>query len=304
MSAWDKEDFEDVVARALVACFEHKVKRNRLAGHSRDTLREEHYRAMVGSSILYVPNGERVALTPDRRGGCGMFDTLNDAPPASGLLAIPSEAPSLPPGTYLLMVHFERVKALGRGWSQPVSGKIYLGWFIYCRNSHVQGDRKYCVLTPDGLLVPCHNIATRQDALLQWHEIDVNARCAESFAAAADWTGVAMQLEADRRFCWTITAREKFARVRLGVGQEEIKSLLYARSLPMTKTGRKRPILHLVEAHRRRMRNGTDIDVTAFLRGSAAIEMDGTHFQVVPPAVIRPEVSKRSERYFDTAVAA
>lgn len=80
---------------------------------------------------------------------------------------------------------------------------------------------------------------------------------------------------------------------------EEVKSLLYARSLPMTATGRKRPILHLVESHKRRMRNGIDVDVTAFLRGQQTVEIGGTVFKVNPPATLRSDVSKPSrDRYF------
>ena len=82
--------------------------------------------------------------------------------------------------------------------------------------------------------------------------------------------------------------------------KEEIKSLLYARSLPMTDTGRKRPILHLVEAHTRRLRNGTDINIDTFLRGTQIIDMYGTRFTVRPPEVLRPVVSENSQRYFET----
>jgi len=113
---------------------------------------------------------------------------------------------------------------------------------------------------------------------------------------------MALQALADRRFCWVITAQEDKARAYVGCTREEIKSLLYARDLPMTATGRKRPILHLVESHKRRLRAGTDIDVTAFLRGIQTVEIQGTRFTVNPPAVVRPEVSEPSQqRYFPEA---
>jgi len=54
------------------------------------------------------------------------------------------------------------------------------------------------------------------------------------------------------------------AKAHLGCMREEIKSLLYARDLPMTSTGRKKPILHLVAAHKRRIKEGTDIDIVPF----------------------------------------
>ena len=68
----------------------------------------------------------------------------------------------------------------------------------------------------------------------------------------------------------------------------------------MTATGRKRPVLHLVEAHKRRMQNGTEIDVTSFLRGSMEVEMNGTLFKVHAPAIIKPTLSTPSQRkYYD-----
>lgn len=51
---------------------------------------------------------------------------------------------------------------------------------------------------------------------------------------------------------WKIAADEGCGKASLGCTADEVKSLLYARQLPMTATGRKRPILHLVAAHRRR----------------------------------------------------
>lgn len=86
--------------------------------------------------------------------------------------------------------------------------------------------------------------------------------------------------------------------------QEEVKSLLYARSLPMSATGRKRPILHLVEAHKRRMRSGIDVDIASFLRGQQTVEIGGTAFKVNPPARLQAEVSKPSRaRYFPATTA-
>lgn len=51
----------------------------------------------------------------------------------------------------------------------------------------------------------------------------------------------------------------------------------------MTPSGRKRPILHLVHAHRRRIASGIDIDVRDFLRGSREVVMDGIAYRVAAP---------------------
>ena len=87
----------------------------------------------------------------------------------------------------------------------------------------------------------------------------------------------------DRHHSWCITAEEHGAKVNLGCMLEEVKSLFYARSLPVTETGRKRPIIHLVEAHKRRIKSGIDIDVKSHLRGISQIEMGGTLFTINQP---------------------
>lgn len=89
---------------------------------------------------------------------------------------------------------------------------------------------------------------------------------------------------ADRNHQWGIQAIESDVRVELQCYHAEIKSLLYARTLPITSTGRKRPILHLVSAHRRRMKEGIDIDIDAFLRGVKKVEMGGAVFEVRAPS--------------------
>lgn len=92
---------------------------------------------------------------------------------------------------------------------------------------------------------------------------------------------------ADKRHTWSISSNESGVRVEVGCYQDEVKSLLYARSLPMTATGRKRPILHLVAAHRRRIKEGIEIDIEQFLRGVRKVEMGGAIFEVSAPDLMR-----------------
>lgn len=88
---------------------------------------------------------------------------------------------------------------------------------------------------------------------------------------------------ADKKHTWSISSNESGVRVEVGCYHDEVKSLLYARSLPMTATGRKRPILHLVAAHRRRIKEGIEIDIEQFLRGVRKVEMGGATFEVKAP---------------------
>ncbi|MGC6230508.1 hypothetical protein [Hafnia paralvei] len=101
----------------------------------------------------------------------------------------------------------------------------------------------------------------------------------------------AMQFEAAKSESWMITAKEDGGIVRLGCEDEEVKSLLYARKTPLTATGRKKPIMHLVEAHKRRIKNGTDIDISMHLRGLSSVVIGNTEFNITPPAQVLEQLN-------------
>lgn len=106
----------------------------------------------------------------------------------------------------------------------------------------------------------------------------------------------ALNLLADKRFIWNVEAFETIkesrdAKVIFGIDEPWIKSLFYARSLPITQSGRKRPILHWVEAHQRRIKAGIDVDVTKHLRGIEEFEMGGLPFRITQP--IKPVGNKK-----------
>lgn len=94
---------------------------------------------------------------------------------------------------------------------------------------------------------------------------------------------VAIQSYQDRRFLWNVTANEGIAKVTFGVYQEQIQSLFYAREMPMSETGRKRPILHWVAAHQRRIKKGIEIDIEKHLRGINEFVYNGTKFTITQP---------------------
>ena len=102
-----------------------------------------------------------------------------------------------------------------------------------------------------------------------------------------------MQTIDDLRHQWTIKTPLEDTSVTVGAYAENVKSLLYARSLPMTATGRKRPILHAVNAHRRRLKSGIEIDITPFLRGTHTVEMGGSVFQVSAPARLVEDIEQQ-----------
>lgn len=93
----------------------------------------------------------------------------------------------------------------------------------------------------------------------------------------------------DSKYLWNVDCyyplHDKFNTwIKFGVYPEHIKSLFYARDLPVTKAGRKRPIQHWVNAHKRRIKNGTEItQVKKHLRGINKFEMFGYNFLISNP---------------------
>ena len=92
----------------------------------------------------------------------------------------------------------------------------------------------------------------------------------------------------DARHLWSSTAEESVlggtkTKIRMGMTIEQVKSIFYARSLPLTDTGRKRPILHLVSAHKRRIKEGIDVDINKHVRGLDVVSMHGMTFKIRPP---------------------
>lgn len=128
-------------------------------------------------------------------------------------------------------------------------------------------------ITPQGRVLSAYN--KRSPHPERWH------------AAAQGYPSLAMNAWADSRYLWQARTSENIGlcdlRLRLGLDKEHIKSLFYARSLPVTETGRKRPILHWVRAHKRRLKAGIDIDISPYLQGITALDMDGLRFQITQP---------------------
>lgn len=302
-NCWADDDFEDTVARALIACFETKVKKNRGAAPP-DRLTADRV-AVLRLEGPYIVSRSRIFTMPTAYGKNFSFDMVNDRLPIKGLHAVrPSgRGASDMPSAYLFAHYIRQVQTLGKNWHVSKAGTLYEMLSMIAENDGIHGERRFFTVTKQGEVSACsQRLASIRWASTFGEKVGVVSNDNEWSVETSWWAGIALQAHADRRFCWTITAQEKAARAHLGCMKEEIKSLLYARSLPMTATGRKRPILHLVESHKRRMRNGTDVDVTAFLRGQQTVEIDGTVFKVNPPATLRQDVSASSQdRYFSTA---
>lgn len=136
----------------------------------------------------------------------------------------------------------------------------------------------YAGIMPDGMLVGC----------------EVNGAIEPLYAHELAYV---MGLHNDRRYFWEVSAVEPYldnlpAKVHFSIDESYIKSLFYARQLPMTERGRMRPILHWVRAHQRRLQEGIDIDVEKHLRGIDSFNMHGVDFQIGQPRKRQPDERK------------
>lgn len=291
---WQAEDFEDTVAAALIACYETEVKQSEQKKIPKQWRWQDSTLAGIRKLGPYIPAGNRVIMSSEP--GRLSLDLANDPLPESACFAIRRpdgyQAKTGMIHGYIMVFYVRKEKELPHNWRRLGGGAIYsLRTFAPGAQGNY-GDTRYFTVDKTGDVLACDFYGfPKPGALMSAADVDLWANTTLLAFDSLHW-------ETDRRFCWTITASESAARAHLGCMSEEIKSLLYARSLPMTSTGRKRPILHLVEAHKRRMRNGTDVDVTAFLRGQQTVEIGGTQFTVRAPATLRPQLSEASQQRF------
>lgn len=301
---WTDNDFEDTVAATLIACFETKVKKNRGAAPA-DRLNEDRV-AVMRSEGPYIASKSRLVAGSDGNENWH-FDMSNDSLPMKGLHAFKPAGmvAKTRQNSYLCANYIRQVQSLGRYWHKLKGGTLYEMLTMSAENDGIDGERRFFTVTKQGEVVACtQQIPSIRNCARHGERAVTLVSDKTWLQETGTWAAIALQMLADRRHCWSITAKENVARAHLGCMMEEVKSLLYARSLPMTATGRKRPILHLVESHKRRMRNGTDIDVASFLRGQQTVEIGGNFFTVNPPATLSQKVSNPSrERYFAAADA-
>lgn len=105
-------------------------------------------------------------------------------------------------------------------------------------------------------------------------------------------------LHNDRRYFWEVQATEEFwegypAKAKFSIDEEYVKSLFYARSVPLTNSGRLRPILHWVKSHKRRLKEGIDIDISKHMRGIDEFVMHDVKFSITQP---RKAIRARGEK--------
>lgn len=235
---------------------------------------------------FYYPCVERVVLT-------SQIDIDNDGlPEYAGFIDDASASEGM-------MFHAARRAAIPRGWASPLRGTSYLGTLFY--RLHVEGKHKKELGTDPLQLQTWPSVVDHLTGRVI--AAIANGRQHTGFGAmslqsTAVWVAITLNAWADRLHLWNIETSEPVISkdwrtpLRLGVSEEHVKSLFYARETPVTETGRKRPILHWVQAHQRRLQAGIDVDVRRHMRGVIEFEMAGFPFRITNP--VKVPVSRRA----------
>lgn len=262
---WTLEEFEMQIADMMDAAYKTPVDRKSRTMKARASRITPGIIEGIRTTGPHMPGKDRIVL-PHTIG----FDLDNDPLPERACISIPGEE-GRQIGYLRRMngvVSWRDLAALDVA-RMPDDMPWYRTTYLFIKRRALRGVTVWCWIDSAGKVrladSPGLNTAT------------------DNTASMEDMISTTLQAQADRRFCWEIAADDGYAKASLGCTAEEVKSLLYARQLPVTATGRKRPILHLVAAHRRRMKEGIDVDIKTFLRGVAEVTMDGTQFKVRAP---------------------
>ena len=267
LKLFDSEDVTDSLLRIYLS-----LASNGWAGSHPDIPMELGDFANIYKDGLWLPCVERIALA-------GQLDSRND-----GLLdfaAIPIQADSVYKYNFAVA---KRLPKLPRGWAAlPGSSATYSLGFLY---RGFGGRELRRTLSEDVLYYDGWYYSLIGDKFFP---------CRKSYfpnggpaGRVSIYGSAALQTVSDFRHMWIVSTEETTLSrtttpLRLGVDSEIIKSLFYARQAPVSESGRKRPILHWVRSHIRRLKEGIDIDVNRHMRGITEFDMGGFSFRITQP---------------------
>lgn len=282
---WETEEFEDLVARGLIAMYESKIKINKRSLPA--TRLSDELLRRVRRIGCYFPSNDRVIYSEQSDDGRSAkiqtIDVLNDGRPDVCLWS--TRANNLWEEGYLQTFYMEKIQALPKPFKTDYPGMVYRVAALNF-NERVTGVCDYVTINNKGEVRSVyrpvqyvHPITGRHINIKDLPKSDTD----QSEDVITVWASAALQIYQDRRYLWNVQAKEGIAKATFAIHQEQIKSLFYARDLPMTETGRKRPILHWVSAHQRRMKAGTDVDVEKYLRGTHEFVYNNTKFEITNP---------------------
>lgn len=273
---WEKEEFEDLVNRSLIALYETKV--NKTCKVVPSFLRVSH------SELDVIRKSGHYFSPYDREYFFTEIDIKNDGIPIYATRAdkIFKKCSHLP-DEYLRSYHFFRVKNPPDAfWNE--GGMFYYKQIVVqmTSNNKIWLQKSYVAINREGII---HDAVIKNSsgkyliAPIGVFGEDENGPIKSDIVS----TALTIGLWQDRIYLWNVTAIEGHAKATFGVYPEQIKSLFYSRELPLTETGRKRPILHWVASHQRRLKKGIDIDIDKYLRGTNEFIYQGTKFKITRP---------------------
>ena len=277
LDEWTNEDFEESISSALISLYESKIVKQRKCNPKQRL--DESAVAQARKIGLYIPNPNRVILTNDG------FD-IGYKIPLTASLSVQAHRTNRPDfyDGYRHNYFIQRVDKIPPSFTRTGGGVLFKFTQLVAQDTGgIDGCVHYFSVDKLGkIFMADFHAAGHSMSIVEPHILD----------GLLSITEVTLNFEGDKINCWTIEGKESEARCAVSVDPEQVKSLLYARQLPMTVTGRKRPILHLVSAHRRRIKEGIDIDINKFLRGVNSVEMNGTLFTVTPPKQLIDTIKK------------
>jgi hypothetical protein len=299
---WEKEEFEDLVARSLIAMYETKLRKHKGALKCLRLTPEILYK--VRSVGCYFPPNDRILIINENEDGSASrlqeIDIDNDGRPKYAIMchAIDDKdvknSDSMRKNCYLEITFLENIPGLPNPIKSFHSGKAYRTTKIWMRDNHLEGVNQFNVINNEGKIYgtywtreihcPISGKITKEHVSPETVQNLEERKNCEDFTTLDAYAAITSYQ--DRKYLWNVQANEGIAKAKFGVYPEEIKSLFYARELPMTETGRKRPILHWVKAHQRRMKLGIEIDIEKHLRGINEFVYQGTKFIITRPIKI------------------
>ncbi len=285
---WDKEEFEDLVATSLIAMYENDINKACLKVPNFIKVNEKDLQDIREIGAYFAP--------PDRVGMEGHIHVEFDGYPEKAIWS-PRILECATSNTHWLAEQYFTAFYLKKINSLPPAilnyqllryfkdMKFYkMLYFSATKKDKLSLQKSYITIDKEGKI---HDTYARTPKGERW-PLSVGTFANQDDVIPTDkiWASCALNAWSDRKHLWNVTAKEHEAKATFGVYPEQIKSLFYAREMPMTETGRKRPILHWVAAHQRRIKKGIDIDIEKYLRGVNEFVYQGTKFIITRPLKI------------------
>lgn len=288
---WETDEFEDLVARGLIGLYETKIKRTKKCPKA-VRFDDEILNKMRRVGCYFAP-GDRLAHFKFEENGDSSatqeIDIINDGLPDNALVSLhPKNFDNVDKDIFLISFFLEKLNSIPRPFASDIGGKAYRLMQISFTDKKTEGHGTIVTVDKFGKLQSCYISENNGvDAIGRPIKVKLKPFAPGKSEGCTDyhsvWSSFCFQISQDRRYLWNVQAQEGIAKSTFGVYPEQIKSLFYARDLPQTDTGRKRPILHWVNAHQRRMKIGTEVDVEKYLRGTHEFVMNGTKFKITNP---------------------